>query len=245
MRGEPERTGSPGLGLPWDSVFFGFRIGRLALRRLTPETQQAALAWAAAEKLRCAYFFADADCPATLALAHEGGFKFIDLRMDFSTELAPADDTTTTAGLRPATAADLPAIEALSRISHQDTRFSKDTNFPPARAAELYAEWIRRDFREHRILVVPGANSGVAGYVTCQTDPGAGLGRIGLIAVAGSEQRRGVGRLLAAGALAHFRQAGCRQARVATQASNVPAQRLYQSLGFRTAETCATYHRWF
>ena len=245
MTSESARAASPGLVLPWDSEFFGFRIGRLTLRRLTPETLQAALTWAAAEKLRCAYFLADADCPATLTLAHEGGFKFVDLRMDFATELAPPDDAATVAGLRPATAADLPALEALSRLSHQDTRFSKDANFPATRAAELYAEWIRRDFREHHILVAPGANSGVAGYVTCQTDPAAALGRIGLIAVAGSEQRRGVGRILAAGALAHFRQAGCRHARVATQASNVPAQRLYQSLGFRTAETCATFHRWF
>lgn len=245
MTSKPEPAGSPGLVLPWDSEFFGFRIGRLTLRQLTPQTLQSVLAWAAAEKLRCAYFFADPDCPGTLTLAHEGGFKFVDVRMDFAADLAPPDGATGSAGLRPATAADLPALEALSRISHQDTRFSKDLNIPAARAAELYAEWIRRDLREHRILVAPGANSAVAGYVTCQTDPTTGLGRIGLIAVAGSERRRGIGRILTAGALEYFRQAGCRHARVATQASNVPAQRLYQSLGFRTAETCATYHRWF
>ena len=237
----PERGDAPGVILPWDSEFFGFRIGRVKASRLTPDTLRSVLAWAAAEKLRCAYFSADAECAETLALAHEGGFQFVDLRVDLATPVRAADALPAHAGFRPATTADLPALEAISRVAHRDTRFFKDAQFPAARAADLYAEWIQRDFRVHHVFTVPGNT----GYVTCQVDPATGTGRIGLIAVAESERGRGLGRSLVGGALRWLGESGCREVRVATQASNVTAQRLYQAHGFRTAEGSATFHRWF
>lgn len=245
MTSKPERSDAPGEFLPWDSEFFGFRIGRLNARRLTPASLRQALAWAADQRLRCTYFLADASCADTLARAHEGGFKFVDVRMEFASHLAAGTDALPDTRLRPATATDLPYLEKISRVAHQDTRFFKDSNFPADRSADLYGEWIRRDFKVHRIFVATGAASGVAGYVTCQVDPATRAGRIGLIAVAESERQRGFGRALVEAALRHFRLSGCKQAWVATQASNVPAQRLYQSLGFHTAETGATFHRWF
>lgn len=242
---EAEQVELPGDFLPWDSEFFGFRIGRLKARRLTPASLRTALAWAGMERIRCAYFFAEADCPRTLSLAHEGGFRFVDVRMELSMDICPPAEPPASNGFRPANSADLPAIQSLSRISHHDTRFFKDTNFPPERAADLYAEWIGRDFKFQRIFIVTGAENRIAGYITCQVDKDPTVGRIGLIAVAERERRHGLGRVLLAGALHWFQQTGCRQVRVVTQASNVPAQRVYQSLGFRTAETQATFHRWF
>jgi ribosomal protein S18 acetylase RimI-like enzyme len=242
---EAEPIDPPGSVLPWDSEFFGFRIGRLKSPRLTAGSLRAVLAWAAAERLRCAYFFAEPDCPVTLTLAQEGGFKFVEVRMELSVALAAPTRAQTPAAFRPAVAADLPAIEALSRAAHHDTRFFKDANFPADRAADLYAEWIRRDFRVHRIFVVPGVADGIAGYITCQADAAPDVGRIGLVAVAEAERRRGLGRVLVEGALHWFHRTGCKEARVVTHAANVPAQRVYQSLGFRTAETSATFHRWF
>ncbi len=237
----PEREDAPGVFLPWDSEFFGFRIGRMKASRLTPDALRAVLAWATAEKLRCVYFSADAECAETLALAHTGGFQFVDLRVDLAIPMPSAGAPPAAPGFRPATTADLPALEAISRVAHRDTRFFKDTQFSATRAADLYAEWIQRDFRVHRVFTVPGN----AGYVTCQVDSATGTGRIGLIAVAESERGRGLGHGLVGGALRYLGESGCREVRVATQASNVAAQRLYQAFGFRTAEASATYHRWF
>ncbi len=235
----------PGTVLPWDSDFFGFRIGRLKNSRLTADTLRSALAWARAERLRCAYFFADADCPTTLSLAHTGGFKFADVRMELALPLDDAPAFQPAAIFRPALAGELADIEALSRTAHRDTRFFKDDNFPATTAGELYAAWIRRDFKLHHIFVVPGARTAIAGYITCQHDEAAKVGRIGLIAVTAAERRHGLGRVLLTGALQWFRAAGCQEVRVVTQASNIAAQRTYQKLGFRTADTCVTFHRWF
>lgn len=239
-----DQPGAPGVFLPWDSEFFGFRVGRLHANRLTAESLSAALAWAAAERLRCAYFFAEADDAGTLAAAHAGGFKFVDLRVDLATALPPPV-ALRPASCRAATAADLPRLEALARTAHRDTRFFKDTLFPAERAAELYPEWIRRDFRVHRILVATREDGSPAGYVTCQTTADSSLGRIGLIAVAEDARRHGFGSALVTSALQVLRESGCTATRVATQGSNLPALRLYQEFGFRPTEVCATYHRWF
>lgn len=239
----PEPLASPGRVLAWDSDFFGFRIGRLHGHQLTADSARAALAWAESERLRCLYFSAAPEDPVTLEQAHAGGFKFVDLRVELSLPLAGPTGGGP-AAIRPAVAGDLGAVEALSRVAHHDTRFFKDPGFPRDRASDLYAAWIRRDFREHHLLVAEAAGT-VAGYISCQTEGTPAIGRIGLVAVDASARRHGMGRALVAAALGWFHRQGCGEARVVTQASNVAAQRVYQALGFRTAETSATFHRWF
>lgn len=245
----PDAPATPPTGLlPWDTDFFGFRIGRANVDRLTPALVQSLLSWSAAEQLRCLYLSADPSDGTTLSLAHKAGFQFVDVRLDFALGLshpavAPAA-ATPAAEVRIATAADLPACELLARTAHTDTRFFKDTRFPADRAAELYAEWIRRDFRLHRVLT-SGAPGSPDSYVTCQLDPATREGRIGLIAVAPAARGRGCGGTLVRAALDFFQRSGCLSVRVATQASNLSAQRLYQAHGFRTAEASATFHRWF
>lgn len=235
---------APAVFLPWDTEFFGFRIGRVTPNRLTPAIVRELLAWSAAERLRCLYLFADPSCATTLSLAHEAGFRFIDFRLDFAIDLERVPAAPFPDDFRTADASDLPALESLSRSAHTDTRFFKDLNFPAARSAELYAEWIRRDLHTHRIFLL-AADGAPVSYVTCQLDPAANTGRIGLIAVSAEARGHGCGRRLVRGALAWFKTSGCREVRVTTQASNLAAQRLYQSFGFKTAEATATYHRWF
>ncbi|WP_415910054.1 GNAT family N-acetyltransferase [Oleiharenicola sp. Vm1] len=234
----------PGVFLAWDSDFFGFRIGRAHSSRLTSDTLAALLAWGRGERLRCLYFFGDGNDRVTLEHAHAGGFKFIDVRVDLAVNLVRTPTPEPPAAFRPALPAELPTLETIAREAHVDSRFFKDDSFPASRAADLYARWIQRDFQEYCVFVVSGAR-GVAGYVTCQLDATRSVGRIGLIAVAEAERGCGRGRTLMQGALRWFRDQGCVEVRVATQASNVAAQRLYQNQGFRTADTKATYHRWF
>lgn len=236
----------PAVFLPWDTEFFGFRIGRVTANRLTPDILRAVLSWSEVEQLRCLYLSADPDCSTTLTLAHEGRFKFVDIRLDLAIDLERSPPLPASACFRAISAEELPALETMSRMAHTDTRFFKDMGFPQARAAELYVEWIRRDYRVHRIFTVESTHpTTLAGYVTCQIDVSSRAGRIGLIAVAENERGCGYGRALVQGALHWFRESGCREVKVATQASNVAAQRLYQSAGFKTAAVSATYHRWF
>jgi ribosomal protein S18 acetylase RimI-like enzyme len=71
------------------------------------------------------------------------------------------------------------------------------------------------------------------------------VGTIELIAVADAARGRGHGHALVAGALAAFAAEGLGGAEVATQAANVPSQRLYARGGFRARRAQLWLHRWF
>lgn len=233
--------------LPWDTEFFGFRIGRVNPAVLTNEVLMEVLQLSSAERLRCLYFAANGESAETLALAAAGGFQFVDVRLDLLVTVSDRVALPPSAPvIRRADAHEIDALARMAKRSHLDSRFFKDRGFPVHRAEELYAEWIRRDHRQHAVLTAICPTTGEpAGYVTCQISAQPRSGRISLIAVAASHQGRGVGRALVEAALDWFHTAACTEVRVATQASNVAAQRLYQAAGFRTVESTVWYHRWF
>jgi dTDP-4-amino-4,6-dideoxy-D-galactose acyltransferase len=232
--------------MAWDSAFWGFPIAQLNASRLAHESLRRALDWAAREKTRCLYFAADGSDGETLRLASEGGFRFVDLRVEMEKHLLGSIQGKSPAlGIRISRAADLATLKDIARYSHEDTRFFKDISFDRARAAELYAKWIERDASEHVILVftMPDKAKSVVGYVTCRVEA-PGKGRIGLIAVAREVRGKGLGGELVKAALSWFADKSIRTVCGATQACNVPAMRLYESAGFRARETKVWFHWW-
>lgn len=235
----------PGSLLEWDTAFFGFRVGRARAATLTEASLSELLQWAAAQQIRCLYFAANGQSGETLELAAQAGFQFVDIHLDLEYRLDRGCPAPEPGLIRAARPDDLPALQAIARLSHHDTRFFKDRGFPAGRAADLYAEWIRRDLQVHTMFVAhPPETDAPVGYISCQVDPGSKEGRIGLIAVAARHSGRGLGGALVQSAVAWFFAQGCPVVKVATQASNIPAQRLYQAAGFRSVESTAWFHRW-
>lgn len=229
--------------LVWDTQYWGYPVARLNPAKLSPPTLSAAIAWAQEAGVRCLYFLADPSCAETLKLASDGAFRFVDMRIDL--EKRDTFGYLNPAGIREAVYDDVPRLAAIARVAHTDSRFFKDTMFDRKKAACLYARWIERDFHENTILVA--ADQGVAtptGYVTCQKESDT-IARIGLLAVSVDAQGRGIGRDLVRTAIRWSAQNGCRTVRVATQAGNVKALRLYESEGFLTRNVAAWFHRWF
>ncbi len=73
----------------------------------------------------------------------------------------------------------------------------------------------------------------VVGYITTIVNRTASRGVIANIAVSAKAQGRGVGRLLLAKAIEHFRALGLRQAKIETLATNAAGEKLYTSIGFK------------
>src|SRR5213079_3218991 len=87
------------------------------------------------------------------------------------------------APLRLATEADIPALRAIARESHTDSRFYHDPRFGCDRAAALFETWIEKSCRGWADRVwVADADGAPAGYVTIHRE-GNDAGRIGLLAV--------------------------------------------------------------
>jgi dTDP-4-amino-4,6-dideoxy-D-galactose acyltransferase len=230
--------------LDWDSDFFARRIARLEGSRLTPELAADALTWSKAQGVDCLYFLADSDDPATVRVAEDHGFRQVDVRVTLRARL---DGTTPGAPhgvTRPFTPLDIPALRALARVSHRDSRFYADPNFPRPRCDDLYETWIDKSCRGYADAVLVAQADGVAvGYVSCHLGEPT-TGQIGLFAVDAAHRGRGLGRALVMAALGWFAARGVRDVTVVTQGRNVAAQRLYARGGFAPCAVQLWYHKW-
>lgn len=233
--------------LAWDSEHWGFPVARFNESKLTEDSARKAIRWCEEHRVRCLYFAADGTCSETLKVACDNGFRFVDVRVDMeSSSLQSSSRAADGARFREAGPEDLPTIEQLARTAHGDTRFFKDANFDRTKAAELYALWIRRDFRENKVFaaVSPGDPEKVVGYASADASNLA-TGRIGLVAVSPEARGGGLGKLLVKCASAWCRSRGATTVKVATQGTNVAALRLYETCGFKVADVKVWFHRWF
>lgn len=234
--------------LPWDSAFFGIQIARLSGSVLHESHLPAIENWCRAKEVKCLYFLADSSSQETLRTVHKGGFKFVDMRMDLELSLASfANQHSRDARVSVAKDEDLDVLEEMARRLHRNTRFFKDSNFPGERVMELYAEWLRRSFQSPESTVFAARNSDGApcGYIACEKGESGGTGRIGLIGIAESSRGQGMGKALVSAAVAWLSSNGSSRVRVATQADNLAAVRLYVANGFSPVEVGAWFHRWY
>ena len=226
--------------LDWDSDFFGVPIARI---------EPAALAaggvaeWCAERRIRCAYLLVDAGDAASLRLAGENGFRTVDVRVTL-TAARGGKPLKFDGVVRPATDADVPALAAIARAAHRDSRFYADGQFDSARCDDLFAHWIERSCSgwADQVLVFE-AGGRAAGYLTLHAR--GQRGEIGLVAV--HEQSRGQGG--ASALLAHarrwFEARALTPVTVVTQGGNRGALGLYSAAGFDVTHIQVWHHRWF
>lgn len=237
-------TNDPAQFLPWDSEFFGVRIGRVSSDALTPESLAALMDWQRAQRMDCLYFLADPNDATSLRLAQDHGFRLTDLRITLESALAePTAGSTLPDPIRPYRPEDRAALRDIARISHRDSRFYFDGHFSPERCDALYETWIERSVDGWADgTLVAEVDGTAAGYITCHRDPQEG--RIGLVGVHPAYQGRALGQALVKASLAWFSAAGFRMVSVVTQGRNTRAQRLYQRCGFLTRSTQLWFHWW-
>lgn len=231
--------------LPWDSSFFGLRIGRLTRPRLSPHALSEALHWCESHDIDCLYFLADSDHQETVQLAEATSFRFVDIRLTLTLSNFPEGPREGLGqGVRLFAEPDLDALKAIARESHADSRFYFDGAFPKERCEALFETWIERSCQGWaKAVFVAELNGAVVGYCTCHIE--GGIGSIGLIALASRAQGQSLGRNLIAAAISYVRQQGISRLEVVTQGRNVQAQRLYHKSGFVTDSVKLWYHKWF
>lgn len=237
--------------LEWDTGFFGFRIGRVRGHLLSEVLVREIDLWCQQQAIRCLYFLASPNDTSTVSLAEDNGFRLVDVRLTLEAgELGATHSVRSVPGsaalLRAARREDLGALTAIARVSHRDSRFYFDLNFPRPLADSLYETWITTSCSGYADTVLVADMDGApVGYVTCHSDDDGRSGRIGLIAVGDGARGKGIGRSLVVGALDWFAAHRAREVSVVTQARNSAAQRLYQRCGFLTKDVQLWYHKWY
>lgn len=237
--------------LDWDSGFFGVRVAAVNEQTLNDDSLRAIDAFCESNAVDCLYFRARPEDAATVRLAETNGFHLVDVRLTFERP-APAPGTPGegrgggSAPTRAATANDLPFLTPIARLSHTDTRFYYDPRFPREKCDDLYETWITNSVTGQAltVLVATDAQDHPIGYVTCDGRADSNQGSIGLIAVTGERQGKGLGKLLVNSALDWFTRNGRKTVSVVTQGRNLAAQRLYGRCGFIARDLQLYYHRW-
>src|SRR4029079_8799261 len=80
-RDAPGGAGSPLLvEVPFDSRWFGLRVGRVTVDRLSPAELAAVESARRARGFDCVFLLAAPDAPATLRAVAAAGFRFVDVR---------------------------------------------------------------------------------------------------------------------------------------------------------------------
>lgn len=238
-------NGGPVIQLDWDSRHFGFGVAKIERNCLTGEDLENALSFCRSQSIRCLYFLADSNDVESCTSAVEAGFRLVDIRVDLdrrdpglraqATDDQPADV---------ATEDDLPALLGLARSAFTESRFYRDENFPPGKAAELFALWTEKGVREREYFTVMHRYEGrPAGFLTGRAASERG-GSIELLAVSQTLRGKGIGAELLTASLVEFNRRHCQVVSVATQGSNTAAQRLYQAHGFRTRSVRLWFHLW-
>jgi dTDP-4-amino-4,6-dideoxy-D-galactose acyltransferase len=233
----------PAQYLEWDTEFFGKRIARANVSQLDDAAANELLAWCAAHAIDCLYLLADAEDKQTVRRAEINGFQLVDIRLTLKRH-TPLQAEKSTENIRPFQPSDIPALKAIARVSHHDSRFYYDPRFPDEQCDRLYETWIENSCKGYadQVLVAVDAEAPV-GYITCHLLPS--HGEIGLLGVSTGTQRKGYGTQLIQASLTWFAEHDRRSVSVVTQGRNVGAQRVYQKNGFLTNSVQLWYHRWF
>jgi dTDP-4-amino-4,6-dideoxy-D-galactose acyltransferase len=173
--------------------------------------------------------------------AQRAGFLLIDLGVDFI--LHPDKACVSGEGaLRLSRDEDLPSLRDLAAKVFVQSRFGVDPFFSSAQVESFHAQWVTNLHNGLAQSVFVSEHQGeVTGFVSCSLQ--GSQGRIPLIGVDGTYRRAGTGSALVGAAVTWLRAEGATEIRVKTQATNVPAVRLYERNGFVLDRTEVTYSK--
>lgn len=140
---------------------------------------------------------------------------------------------------------DMDEVLAIGRTAFVYDRFHADPALSPEVADRLNETWTRNCClgTAADAVVVTEEEGRVASYVTCRADRERLSGVIILVATAEWARGRGAARRATLAALDWFRTQGMKSVEVGTQMRNIPASRLYESLGFRLIRTSLTFRK--
>ena len=180
----------------------------------------------------------------TIHALEEAGFELIDGIQTFGISLN-GNHAPLPPGTRLFEPNDLPAVLEIGRTAFIYDRFHADPSLRPEVADQVNESWTRNCCLgiAADAVVVADEEGRVASYVTCRAGHDAGRGIIILVATAGWARGRGAARRASSAALHWFKGQGLETVEVGTQLRNIPAARLYESLGFRLTRTSLTFRK--
>jgi len=223
--------------LPWDSAFFGYRIGRLALTIDDTDALETTLAQARQEGYALLYVTA----PQPLGPRYED--QKVDTKVTYAQALSMAGEADP--AIRPFGPED--DREVLYDLAYQSGAYSRyrlDPRFGEEAFRRFYRTWMDNSLTgklADQTFVHP-SNGRITGFLTVQQH--GSQATIGLLATDEGSRGRGIGTALLRHLMAWLYPRAVTELSVVTQGDNGPACRFYERNGFTLQETISVYHFW-
>jgi len=228
--------------LPWDSRFFGTKIGRLVGRGSRDDVAYA-VSRAMSHEFKCLYSLIPCDDRQMVYGLTSTGFKLVDVRVEMERDLDDGEPTQNRLlDISLSVDSDVPELVAASRGTFNLSRFYSDPRFSKEKCDDLYAAWIARDCSSNdRIMVVAEHLGKLAGFWSASIDA-TGIAQTGLGFVSPELRGKGVPTAMMAYMVRKLRDAGVKTLRAATQGANVAAVKMHLKCGFKFSATKLWYH---
>ncbi|PZX49788.1 acetyltransferase (GNAT) family protein [Algoriphagus ratkowskyi] len=212
--------------LPFDTHLFNYPVGKISIN--TSWNEEDFLI--AAKEFQLIYLFSES--PVAF---NNSSFQLVDIKMIYEKHInAPAEIPEIKHFKSPLSK----ELQDLAFESGVYSRYKLDTRLNQEEFEKLYRIWIQKAWESNSVLEAPD----LQGMVTYSVADKAA--KVGLIAVSKESQGKGWGKKLMKFAEAKAFALGAETIEVSTQEANIPACRLYESLGYKLAEKTFVYH-WY
>lgn len=227
--------------LPWDSQFFGVRIGSYTGQKLNGEEFLKAVKDG---RFECVYVFVDPSDNTGMELARRNRFHLVDTRVLYQLHLATyrVDPRNSVELLDPKNAIDVARVREISCDLATVSRFYADPRFRH-RAKEMYGVWFEKMLEDpDSAIAIRRVDGVIAGFIACTIKNG--NAELVLVAMAKEYQGQGIGSKLMDAVNLHLLSRGVLGIYVKTQLRNLSANQHYQRIGFRSSAVTHVYHAW-
>ncbi|MCP1381201.1 GNAT family N-acetyltransferase [Runella salmonicolor] len=232
--------------LEWDSLFFGRRIGKIALNNDQDlEGLDQTLSRAQLHDYRLIYVFAYPSIVLPISFFKKFDSQLVDTKVVYTQRLSDVLSSESFATIHSFNSADTPSeLYNLAFESGQHSRYRVDPFFSEQDFQRLYREWI-----DNSILGIIAdkvflykLDEKVLGMVTLKMV--GDKGTIGLMAVEDAYRGQGIGKTLMNYIKKLLVSKEIKQLEVATQKANRAACLFYEKNGFTVASETDIYHVW-
>jgi dTDP-4-amino-4,6-dideoxy-D-galactose acyltransferase len=234
--------------LAWDSDFFGLSVGRYEGNTLDATSAKKLLNEFKEQKYDCVYaFLSPGDYPTALTAA-QNNFLLSDIKNTFELSSRWQPDPMQSQDFQIDVIASghkkltqqkptlISSAESLSQVS----RFSFDPAFQH-KAVTMYKKWVENIYgNKDGFFTLTFQNNKLIGFIGCTLKEKEG--NLGLVWVDAPYQGKGAGRAMVQKSIEELKKRGAQRITVVTQQRNFLGNRLYESSGFRLADTQLVYH---
>lgn len=225
--------------LPWDSDFFGLRIGRADI--LT--TEDACSLADKHDELRQEFDLLYVFDTNNIGFKANGS-RLVDEKILYSKPCEPRKRFEEVVFFKEAAPSD--DLYRLALVSGGYSRFKLDERLPKGSYERMYNRWIENACPEEgtnkQILTFLDTHGVAKGMIT--VDYQGGLGHIGLVAVDTDVQHQGIGGKIMSTLDGWLYERGIKTLEVPTQKANTDACRWYEKNGFVAQSKTPIYHWW-